>query len=675
MSRRNRSIIIHLGSDHDDVIYAITKNAWEKYASKIDVDLLTTSNRHINRKHCKKSAIQESSLYDQSLVVSPNVIPTGLADNIFNYVPLGKWGLVDISGMCRKDEWHCHQRSLDKILNQNDLEEFYLNKVASTEVFIVPHHSEEMIKNEDCRQHFSLEEENVWFTYNIETTKQNVVWLNQLWCTCDTDQKFNDKYPYAKFINRSTDRLGVPKNLRSDIIQHRGMVNIPTYEPGDNAIVTIDFDDKFYGYTRDTIKKYSDKIGCQLIEITGAYSKNMHLCWPKYLVSEVAKDFNKTLYLDTDVYILKNAPNIFNEVPDNCWCVIDESSINKADHTVMDDEYNIMATKHNIQHKCKWHINNAGILVLPRNASEIYNNDEPWKLNNFSDEQTLLNYKLYGRKLFQLDTSWNTMPFTKSREPIKFYHIAGSNKLGKLAKYLNEEYLRILLKFTNNHRIIADRLTNKFIEIAHVGHYCLANKLSENRILKYYELVTNTNEFNPSLIIHIGTTPDTSDLEFDNIFIDIDIKNDQKDSASTYRFTDGEIDINISDYKPTKFGNRYLYLDTDTPTLTINYTDNPMYKNIVDEILKTEKYIVIILNDVDRNWKADYRFDDLDSYDDVLSKTDMFIDFEYKFHNHFLVHDCINSDIPVLCGYECPHTHNFDGIESIEIIENHITIN
>jgi hypothetical protein len=203
------------------------------------------------------------------------------------------------------------------------------------------------------------------------------------------------------------------------------------------------------------------------------------------------------------------------------------------------------------------------------------------------------------------------------------------------------------------------------IEIAHIGHYCPTNEPHENRVLKYHELVVNVKEFNPNLIIHIGTTPDINDLEYDNRSINTDISNDQKDLISACRFIGSE--INIGSHKPTKSGNRYSYLDVDVPVLTINYTDNPAYKKVVDEISKTKKYIIIILNDTNKNWYADYRFDDLDSYDDVLSKTDLFIDFEYQFHNHFLIHDCVNSDIPVLCGYECSYAHNFDGTESIEI--------
>jgi hypothetical protein len=654
LARKDRAIIVRIGSKLEESIHEITKECQKAYADRINCDYITIDSRYYNRIYLDNPRIvKEMSYYTQTLNIRPNVIPTGLVDNIFDMVDIDQWGLINMMDLSERSDWVSYQKRLDVILESKNITKKRVSDVASVEFFIAPHHVHEILNEEDYTSVYDMKYECVWFTYNLNRKKQRIKWLDQTTCSFDIDPEFNRKYPYSKFINRNIDDPDIEKKIKSDLRQHCGRYDIPEYINGKNAIVVVDFQDRFYSNTRNSILNYANRIGCQLIEIKGEYSKNMHACWPKYLAAKVAKDFDKTLYLDTDVYISKTAPNIFERVPDNCWCMVDESSINRAKYEIMDSEYNMLMDRMESKHHCRWHINNAGILIIPRNGHEIYKIEEPWILDNFADEQTLFNYTMYGRELHILDTSWNTMPFTKSREPVKFFHIASSNKLFELCKYLNKEYVKVLIKFTNKHKSIAKSLMEQLIEVAHVGMYNIENTdFTENAILKYYEVVVDVQKFQPNLVINIDTE---ITQDYNNIVINSDSVYCEFDSISIYDFIDASIYAPIYEEVPRKCGNSLNYLDIDMPVIGINFHQDIDYSVICD-LLEDRSFVTISIGDRDKSLGCDYRFNDMENIGDLLSKLDVLIDIERKFDNHHVVTKSVNCGVPVLSGYKSNYT-------------------
>ena len=77
--------------------------------------------------------------------------------------------------------------------------------------------------------------------------------------------------------------------------------------------------------TRHSIQKYAEKCGADYIEL----KDDQHPTWPmanKYRVYNVSSVYDKTLYLDCDVMIKDDAPNLFELTPDDKFCVLEEIS-------------------------------------------------------------------------------------------------------------------------------------------------------------------------------------------------------------------------------------------------------------------------------------------------------------------------------------------------------------
>jgi hypothetical protein len=661
--RKDRAVIVVINGDTDSQAYSITADLFKKYAYNVDADYLVRYNNSLYRKHSKLCVFPLTKLYEQSLIVNPYVIPTNLSDNIFDHVPPGKWGVIDESHMRAEYQWHIHQNGINEIFKRKGIKPQYIANLASVDILVAPRSTDRMIYEEEESSYYTQDQESAWFTFNLKRTKQEVVWLNQVWNAKSTDPDFIAKYPYAKFINRSFDDPGVHRHLISDINQHCGSINIPEYKPGKYAIVTVDFGiDRFYSHTRSSIVRYAERTGAQLIEITGTYSQDMHACWPKYLAAHVAKDFDKTLYLDTDVYVTENADSIFEHAPDNIWSIVSESSVDRACNSYWDIEYKDCIKRHDLTHYSRWHISNAGVLVIPRNGHEIYHHDEPWRLLNFCDEQTLLNHSLYGKEFHMLDTSWNTMPFIRPNNVIRMYHIAGGSKLSGLSEFTGKNFKSVLLSYGTQNIdavIMAQRIEKQLIEIVKISHHVYDNKNSFHQYSKYHTVVDDINNHNFDMVINIDVPREFISDKHNNYFINLTNKDQQSNSENSiaiYNFDDAQYHLPIFRDTPTKNGHSYKYLDTDKYIVVINYTPSIMYKCFVEELYETGDYVIIVLNDIGRKWKANYRFDGLSSYNNVLSKADLFIDFKENTLNHHLVYDCVLSNIPVLSDYESEYT-------------------
>jgi len=671
--RSRKSVLVQVVGPEANKIHQITREAQKAYADRIGADYKVLRPKAYSTPYSKACSFHYTRYYDQSLLLDVDVLPTKLAPNIFDQVPLGHWGVVDEAHMRPREQWHTHQQDFNQLMDRKDLEAGYLSRIANTGVIVAPHNAEAIAYNDEREPCANNREEKAWFTYNLERARQKVVWLSDLWNVCCTDPDFNKKYPYANFIHRNEDEHKI-RNLMSDSIQHIGEVRIPDYTPGGNAIITIDFShDPFYNSTRDSIVAYAAKTGAQLIEIKGTYSQGMHHCWPKYYAGQIAQHFEKTLYLDTDVYVDELAPNIFERVPDNQWCFVDESGL--IGNQALTIEYDKCLANHQLIRRGRWQIFNAGIMIIPPHGIEIYHHQKPWQLDQFWDEQTLLNHDIVGSEFHVMDTSWDTMPFTRSTEPIKFFHAAGGGKFQNLGQFLDHEFNRVLF-FWPQYSIFAERLAkNLDKQLCHsimMGHYNFDQKDIQEEKKKYATIVDDPVAFNPHLVYYIDTPVSKKMPNRPGIYIvtgqdlatEEKIKNAQLwsritkaiaiDSITATRATALGINVERKIYKyhvptPGKDGKAYDYIDDDCFLIGMVYSPGDEYKTAVERIMNEAGYKVVTIDDYTKSTPCNYRLNNLRNSGNLISRINAIIDITDQYPYNPLLLEAVLARTPVAC--------------------------
>lgn len=670
-NRKRRAVLVQVVGNEHHKIHQLTRDAQKAYAEKIGADYKVLKPKSPITAHSKACAFHYTRYYDQCLILDVDVVPTGLASNIFDLVPMGHWGVVDEAHMRPRENWHSHQDDLNQVLDRKDLEAVYLSRLANTGVIVAPHNAEAIFYNEEREPCQNNREEKAWFTYNLERARQKVVWLHELWNVCCTDPDFNKKYAYANFIHRNEDPHKY-RSLASDITQHQGSVNIPDYEPGGNAIITVDFShDPFYRSTRDSIVKYAKKCGAQLIEISGTYSLRMHKCWPKYYAGVVAQDFDKTLYLDTDVYVDEEAPNIFDRVPDNQWCFIDESGL--IGNQALTVEYEKCIANHGLVRRGRWQIFNAGIMVIPPHGIDIYHHSKPWQLDQFWDEQTLLNHDIVGHEFHVMDTSWDTMPFTRSNEPIKFFHAAGGGKFQNLSAFLDHEFNRCLF-FWPSKSIFAERLSRNLDSQLYsnimIGHFNYDDKEATEECKKYITIVDDPVDFKPHLVFYIQTPVAHKMPHKPGVYIVT--PQDLKDNESIQNLkmwsrivpviaTDMAMikkteDLGIGTIGqplpynvavPPKNGTAYNDIDKDCFLVGLIYSPGEQFKTIAETIKNERGFKTITIDDYTKSVPCSHRLNNLRNSGNIIARMDAVIDITDQNPYNPLLLEAVLSRTPV----------------------------
>lgn len=85
------------------------------------------------------------------------------------------------------------------------------------------------------------------------------------------------------------------------------------------AVISITIGEKYQKMSEIThpyIKKYADKIGADFIVIDKQKVSKTTPHWEKFQLLDYLNDYDRILFLDTDVIVKKNCPNLFDLVPE-----------------------------------------------------------------------------------------------------------------------------------------------------------------------------------------------------------------------------------------------------------------------------------------------------------------------------------------------------------------------
>lgn len=178
-------------------------------------------------------------------------------------------------------------------------------------------------------------------------------------------------------------------------------------------------------YTASPMKAYAKRIGADFITLTGITQKWWGL--EKFRIGPIASHYERTLFVDADVLIKTDAPNIFNEVP--------------IGHVAMANDWELEGNHnwHRTQRQQLWesqdvpplypeHLRNSGVVVVDQMHADIWTPPLKRMPENHVDEQFWIERWSRFYDFHQLDMRWNNQwyypDFSITKNSAYFLHFA-----------------------------------------------------------------------------------------------------------------------------------------------------------------------------------------------------------------------------------------------------------
>jgi hypothetical protein len=158
--------------------------------------------------------------------------------------------------------------------------------------------------------------------------------------------------------------------------------------------------------THPSIKKYAEKIGADFECISEQKLAQTTPHWDKFRISSLLEEYDRILYIDTDLIIREDCPNLFEIVPEDCLGAFNEGRFTERSKELLIgtcQQYGVQLEAWDGRYF------NSGVMVIGKQHKELFTKPD---LENCSFyEQTYLNMRIaqLGIKMFELDYKFNSM--------------------------------------------------------------------------------------------------------------------------------------------------------------------------------------------------------------------------------------------------------------------------
>jgi lipopolysaccharide biosynthesis glycosyltransferase len=230
------------------------------------------------------------------------------------------------------------------------------------------------------------------------------------------------------------------------------------------AIVTISIGDSYQNIGRLThpwMYKYANRIGSEFIVLSNSTRTIAH--YEKFRIYDLLKRFDRIIYLDVDVLVRDNCPNLFEIVPETNFGIYDEglmanSEERKIHKSVIEEARRIYEIYFNVVLSNSFY--NTGVMVISKEHNEIFKQPEREIQMRYS-EQPLINLRLMhmGIAIKDIGYKFNRMPYIdddlkESRLDSHIIHYAG---LTNVCELINEDLNKLTPKIKHELITISDR--------------------------------------------------------------------------------------------------------------------------------------------------------------------------------------------------------------------------
>jgi hypothetical protein len=256
---------------------------------------------------------------------------------------------------------------------------------------------------------------------------------------------FSEQYrSFKNWFRRKYDKYGLRKKMIAPVDFYD---KIPSPKK-DLAICTIganEFAKKQLDITREHIISYAKKCNADYVELNGDQCPEMPM-YNKWRLSQITARYKKTLYLDVDVVVKPNAPNLFEITPDDKISAFDEYPVvNTSQNLALDmlsenkslrrlaanflAERDVVGLHYSSVPSHAWCIN-GGVLMIPRGLRKLYTQPKKPYPCLWCFDQHLLSTKLNRSNFNKLHSKWNWgyvgAKFWQGLDSAYFIHVNGS---------------------------------------------------------------------------------------------------------------------------------------------------------------------------------------------------------------------------------------------------------
>jgi hypothetical protein len=153
-------------------------------------------------------------------------------------------------------------------------------------------------------------------------------------------------------------------------------------------------------------QKYAENIKADFIAITENKAKNAPTAhWSKLYFNDLLLKYDRLIYLDTDILIRDDCPNLFEIVPENQIALFNEAPYTNRTQAFIETckQYNKYFKNWNGEYY------NTGVIVMSKEHRKVFETPKIFFENFY--EQSYINMKLWDEnaKIFNLDYKFNRM--------------------------------------------------------------------------------------------------------------------------------------------------------------------------------------------------------------------------------------------------------------------------
>lgn len=176
-----------------------------------------------------------------------------------------------------------------------------------------------------------------------------------------------------------------------------------------HAIVTIAIGEKYEKMgeiTHPRIKKYAEKINADFIVINEPKISTTTPHWEKFQLLDLLQTYDRIIYIDTDVIIRNNCPNLFEIVPEAKMGMFNECPFTERRDVAIEGVANAYQIKDFKWDGCYY---NSGVMVMSKCHRMLFRKPKV-EVSNFF-EQSYLNVMIQKMKIpvFNLHYKFNRM--------------------------------------------------------------------------------------------------------------------------------------------------------------------------------------------------------------------------------------------------------------------------
>jgi len=199
-----------------------------------------------------------------------------------------------------------------------------------------------------------------------------------------------------------------------------------------NLVLTISIGDHYNNLSELTspiIKKYADKIGADFLNINEFNRQYITQKWNKFHIYDLLSKYKRILYLDIDILVRDDAPNLFDIVPESKLGMFNEGRY------VPRGEFIEQASEYYGEPIKKWNgkFYNSGVMVISRKHRNVFK--LPKGVDYVETDQPYINLRITNDnvEMYDLDFRYNRMDILDkfcgiSRLDSYFVHYAGAPK-------------------------------------------------------------------------------------------------------------------------------------------------------------------------------------------------------------------------------------------------------